>query len=175
MEPEPDSLYKLLMSIDNNDFEIIKNTLVFINKIIQRKTIKWVLGGSTNLALQGVNVIPHDIDILTNKDGAFAIQKKLSGYCVQKIEYCESDFFKSWFGVFKINGIKIEVMGDLSTRSSYEDDWQEPTNLVIKKHIVLENQKIPVKTLEEELWAYSKMGRIEKAEKIKNAINRQKL
>jgi predicted nucleotidyltransferase len=45
--------------------------LKIISKKLENQKIKWVLVGSTSLALQGVNIKPKDIDILTDDEGVF--------------------------------------------------------------------------------------------------------
>ncbi len=42
--------------------------------------IRWALVGSSGLALRGVDVEPHDIDILTDEGGAYGIDRLLSEF-----------------------------------------------------------------------------------------------
>jgi len=148
----------------------MEEVLKIISKRLTDKNINWVLGGSLNLAIQGVNVIPHDIDILTNQKGALAIQKELDEFTQESVVYKESDLFKSWLGVFEINGVKVEIMGDLSSRASIHDNWRPPTKLKNPVYITYQDLTIPVKSLKEEYGAYTRMGRTEKAEKIKSCL-----
>jgi len=55
-------------------------TLKVIYEKLKRQEVKWVLTGSTNLALQGLKIKPKDIDILTDKEDAFKINKLLKEY-----------------------------------------------------------------------------------------------
>jgi hypothetical protein len=86
-----------------------------LSEIIERipSKINWAIDGSLSLALQGIDLIPHDIDILTNSIGAYEIEKALSDHVIKRISRSSNEKYESDFGVFKIRGVKIEVMGDL--------------------------------------------------------------
>ena len=75
----------------------IVEALKVITRRLRDAKIKWVLVGSTSLALQGVDVSPKDIDILTDKDGAFEINKLLKEYEVKSVQFKTSDLFESFF------------------------------------------------------------------------------
>ena len=156
-------------------YQQLTAVLKTITEKLKNKRINWFLGGSTSLALQSVDVIPHDIDILTDKKGALAIQKELTEFTQESVTYKESDLFKSWFGVFEIHGIKVEVMGGLSTRATINDDWGTPVKFESVKYLIHNGMKIPVQLLEEEYKAYVKMGRLEKANKIKSCLQGETL
>jgi hypothetical protein len=69
-----------------------------------------------------------------------------------------------------MDGIKIEVMGDVRKYSSGQ--WEDivPLSPLIK-HISFENALIPVLDLRYEYNAYRKMGRFDKAERIEKFLN----
>lgn len=69
--------------------------------------------GSTSLAMLGVDVEVNDVDILTNKYGAEQLDLLLSKYRIKKLEHSEIGRIRSYFGIYSINGIKVEIMGDL--------------------------------------------------------------
>jgi len=92
-----------------------------LNKKFKDKPIKWMLAGTTGLALQGVEISPNDIDILTDKEGAFQINELLKEYEVKPIKFRRSKIFESYFGKFKINGVEIDVMGNL--RVKLDNGW----------------------------------------------------
>ena len=131
----------------------------------------WAFTGSLGQYIQGMKINPHDIDIQTDRLGAYAINKLLSNYCVEQVYFKESEKIKSYFGVFKIDSVKIEVMGDM--QKLVNDSWTFKTDL--KSTILIVNWKglkIPVMDLEYELQAYNDMGRFERAEKIKSFLEK---
>ena len=90
---------------------LMKAILVLNGKI--PSSIKWAVDGSTSLALQGLDVMPQDIDILTDSEGAYRIQEVLKDYAVRPISHTSTDRYDSHFGTFNVNGTMVEVMGDL--------------------------------------------------------------
>lgn len=147
--------------INNN---IIK-ALRILNRKLKNRSINWVIAGSTNLAIQGVDIEPHDIDIVTDKKGAFSIGKILKEFEKEPVEFKESNKFKSYFGIYEIKGVKVEIMGDLEVNK--KNIWIRTNGLSKKKIVSFKRMQIPVKSLKSEYESYNKLGRIEKAIKIK--------
>ena len=57
-------------------------TLKFLIESFVPLNNPWALTGSTGQYIQGMNLYPHDIDIQTDKAGAYAINKILLDYCI---------------------------------------------------------------------------------------------
>jgi hypothetical protein len=152
----------------------IKEAIKLICARLRGKKIKWVLVGSTSLALQGVKIKPKDIDILTDKEGAFKIEKLFEECKVRVIpvKLSHSKLFKSYFGKFKLNDVKFEVMGDLKERVG--NKWVSfSARLKSPKIVKLEGMEIPVSPLQEQLKSYSKLGRKKdfiRVQRIKEAL-----
>jgi len=150
---------------------MISNKLLIALKTIHEKLkdekINWVLIGSTNLALQGIKIKPKDIDILTDKKGAFEINKLLKEYEVKPVRFSNSKLFgPQYFGEFKIRGIKVEVMGKLKKKK------------LVTKIVKIDGMSLPVVSLEEEFKAYEALGRekdFNKIKKIKNFFKKEKV
>jgi hypothetical protein len=143
---------------------MISNKLLIALKTIQKKIknekIKWALIGSTNLALQGIKIKPKDIDILTDKKGAFEINKLLKEYEVKPVRFSNSKLFgPQYFGEFKIRGIKVEVMGKLKKKK------------LVTKIVKINGIGLPVVSLKEELKAYEVLKREKDFNKIKKIKN----
>ena len=92
--------------IPENTFQALK----IISEKLNGKGINWVLIGSTNHALQGVDVKPNDIDILTDKEGAYAIGEALKEYVIEEVHIKESETMKSHYGKFNINDVEVEIL-----------------------------------------------------------------
>jgi len=141
----------------------IFNVLQIIYNKLKNQDIKWVLVGSTSLALQRVDINPFDIDILSDRDGAYRIGELLKEYGVKPVEFGSSEDFRSYFGKFYLNNIKVEVMGNLEEKRGGE--WFLFSNR-LKSYRVVEHEgmKLPVSSLKDHLESYEKSGR----EKDKN-------
>ena len=108
---------------------MLNPTFVEVIKLVSENipsNIKWAIDGSTSLALQGIDVTPHDIDILTDHEGAIRIQESLKKYNVVPISHSSNEKYDSYFGTFKMKGIKVDVMGDLMVFRSGK--WSTPQN-----------------------------------------------
>ena len=132
---------------------------------------QWAFTGSFGQYIQGMELGPHDIDIQTDKRGAYAINKILKNHCVEQVYFRESEKIKSYFGVFEIDYIKIEVMGDI--QKLVNDFWTPPPDLESKiLKVNWRGLKLPVMDLKHELQAYNDMGRFERVEKIKRFLEK---
>lgn len=135
-----------------------------------RKPINWAVTGSLGMALHGMQMEIHDIDLQTDKEGAYEIERRLVTSLVKLVHFKASERIRSYFGVFEVGGIKIEIMGDMQ---HLNDDQKWDAQVAIEScrdWVDLEGMHIPVMTLEHEAEAYLKMGRTEKAQRIKNFI-----
>lgn len=149
---------------------ILNALKVFYNKI-KDTNIPWILSGSTALAIQGVDVIPNnDIDILTTQQGAKQIDALLSDIRIQPPDFSETDKYKSYFGIYKIDNVTIEIMGEFQYKLK-NGSWARPNqdNKII--YIEYEGMTLPTLTLEQEFIEYENMGRTDKVKKINNFLN----
>lgn len=135
----------------------------------------WALTGSVGMTLQGMDLDPHDIDVQTDAPGAYAIQVRLAGFVTRPVMLRESERTRSHFGALEIQGIKVEIMGDMQKRlpGAPGDDWAPPPELAGLVHwIDFQSMHLPVMDLEYEQGAYAAMGRTERAEKIRAFLAR---
>ena len=146
----------------------------FLCEEFEKADIRWVVAGSLSLALQEVNVKPRDIDIFTNRKGAFKINDLLKKHEKKKVEYSQTNRFASFFGVFRINDVKIEVMGDYKEREG--DKWISLSHRLRSPKIVeIDGVKIPVSPLEDQLTSYKRSKRLKDTEKVQRILQNSKL
>ena len=152
-----------------------KKYLNVLRKIYTRlkdKDINWVVTGSFGFALQGVPVEPNDIDIQTDKEGAYEIERIFSKFLTREVRFSSSEKIRSHFGELTIDGIKVEIMGDIQKRLE-DGTWEKPVNLKLYKRFVeVEGMRIPVLSLQYEYQAYLKLGRVERAKMLKEWLSR---
>jgi hypothetical protein len=154
--------------------------LMVLRKICERLSntgINWALTGSCSFALQGIDVEPHDIDVQTNKRGAYEIENLFSEFVTSKIVFscmhahASAKRIRSYLGALLIDGIKVEIMGDIQILGE-DGVWEEPVDLNLHKQVVdIEGLKIPVLSLDYEYQAYLKLGRKEKAEMLRKWLH----
>ena len=151
--------------------ELIPNQhLQVLHKIVARlqgQPIQWVVTGSLGMALQGVPVTVHDIDLQTDNDGAYEIERILQEYGLKKVAYRESERIRSHLGALEIDGIQVEIMGDLQ-KLLEDGTWEEPVKVELyRQWVEMEGMQVPVLSLEYEYQAYCKLGRTDKAELLR--------
>jgi len=154
------------------DQQFVKVLRIIVNRL-ENKGINWVLGGSLNLALRGVEVTPRDIDLVTDKQGAFKIGELLKDYEIKKVELTKTEKLSSYLGKFRIEGLEVEVIGDFQAKTS-EGKWTESFKPKRKTILLLEEMKIPASPLDVELKAYEILGRMEKVQKIREILEKER-
>jgi hypothetical protein len=127
------------------------------------------LTGSASFALQGVPVEPDDVDVQTTEAGAYAIEAAFTERVVDPVEFTEAEEIRSHFGVLELEGVRVEVMGDVQRQRA--DGWSEPTNVVANREsVTLEGRRIPVLSLAYEARAYAELGRDERAALLREYV-----
>ncbi|MGV3489099.1 MAG: nucleotidyltransferase domain-containing protein [Tuberibacillus sp.] len=137
---------------------------------LQEMEHPWVLTGSLAFAYQGLPVTPNDIDIQTDRAGAYEIEQCLSDFIVRHVVFSESGSARSYFGGCQINGVKVEIIGDIEKLKS-DGTWSKPPDLkTLRRFVRYDDIDIPVLPLEYESEAYRQMGRVDKAELLSKYI-----
>ena len=132
--------------------------------------VEWALTGSLGMALQGMPLTPHDVDVQTDRDGAYQIELRLSRYMVVPVSFSESDRIRSHFGRAQVLGMAVEIMGGIQKRLP-DGAWETPVSVVEHRRLVsIGGMTIPVLSLEYEREAYLKLGRLERAEQIRRFL-----
>jgi hypothetical protein len=134
--------------------------------------INWAVVGSANHAMQGVDVKPNDIDIITNKEGIYKIDELLKEYEVEGIHFKEIDIYSCYYCVFDIDGIMVEAQGGKQNKIPNLDLWSEQSELSEKILFPLDGWKIPAISLRREYFAYKKLGREDRAALIQKALSK---
>ena len=77
-----------------------------IKERLNNISVNWAVTGSLGFALQGVPVEPNDIDIQTDKRGAYEIEYHLSEFVTKRVKFSSMERIRSYFGELMIDGIK---------------------------------------------------------------------
>jgi hypothetical protein len=135
----------------------------------------WALTGSAGLRLQGVDISVHDLDLQTDAETIYLLEKKLAEFMKVPVHLWESEHTLSYHGQAEINGLQVELLGDVRHR---QPDGTWGMSLGIESVLVWvewHGLAIPVLSLAHEALAYEKMGRIQKAGIIRSAIRKETL
>ena len=138
------------------------NTIVKITHKLNKITEKWAIIGSFGQALQGVEIVPNDIDIITTKKGAYEIASKFKDCIGKEVSFSSTTKMRSYFGILKVEGFDVEFFGDIENKT--KDGIWKPHHDWEKKIIIMQfgNINIPVISLEFELQICKREALIEK-------------
>lgn len=127
----------------------------------------WAVAGSTGMALQGVPLDVHDIDLQTSAAGAYAIGERLAAFAVTPVREKISPHIRSHLGAFVVDGLIVEVLGGVQKR--IDGVWEAPVDVdVHRRWVPLEGLTVPVLSLAYEEQAYRALGRIERADLLRD-------
>ena len=147
------------------------NVLRQIHARLSNTDVNWVVTGSLGFALQGVPVQPHDIDIQTDKAGAYEIERLFSDVVIRTVKFSATERIKSHFGALQIDGVQVEIMGDIQKKGA-DGVWEEIVNPAHYRQMVeITGMLVPVLSLEYEYQAYLKFGRVERAKILRRWLD----
>jgi predicted nucleotidyltransferase len=140
-----------------------KDAIIKVAKELDKNNIQFFVIGSTNHALQGMNVEPNDLDILVNYNVLDKIKDIFKGFKIK--EEKESQNCESKKVLYEIDGVEVEFCCE------YEHGiYIRNIDLNDIIYVTFDDMKIPCYKLQKEAQIYKKFGRVEKAERISNFI-----
>lgn len=171
---QPDNDYKICSKeVEHLIQPIYLQVLRKIHNGLAGSSAVWVVTGSLGMALQGMPVTVNDIDIQTDRSGAYEIERRFAPFVTRKVTFSEAETIRSHFGSLTIDGIRVEIMGDIQKRLE-DGSWEEPVDPApFRRYVERNGMRIPVLSLEYEYRAYLRLGRREKAEKIRRWLEGQ--
>jgi len=146
-----------------------KSLLAFL-QIIESEEIKWWLAGSAALAARGIDIIPHDLDLVVDGASAIKLGELLLDYLVEPV-LPSHGWIADWFGRAFLHA-RLEWVGDVSNSvdSINVTDFGPIAGSrleVIEWH----DKKIRVPPLELQLKVTERRRLTERAEKIRHFMN----
>ena len=135
----------------------------------------WALTGSAGLRLQGVDVPVNDLDLQGTPSAVDVITHQFSA-CIQEIPHWkDSERLRSYYGVLEVEGIRVEVMGDIQHRLP-DGSWSPVADIpFLRRWLVWQGYQVPVLDLAYEAQAYDELGRAEKAVCIREVLCQKSL
>jgi len=146
-----------------DELEKRKDILKDIAERMNKSCVKWALVGSTNHLIQGMDVIPRDIDVIISYDD---LEKVKGVFSDLDFEIKELPNGEAQEMIFKMRGFDIQICADYSHGKYYKKRQEEGSTIFVD----IEEVSIPVFSLESEALCYEANGRLEKAERIRDFI-----
>lgn len=135
-------------------------------------SVVWAITGSLGMALQGVDVDVHDIDLQTDQLGAREIERRFAQYVVRPVVFSPSERIRSYLGALRLNDVTVEIIGEMQKRLP-SGLWETPVR--VQDHLCwveASGMSLPVMSLEHEYEVYLQMGRQEKARLLWEFLHR---
>lgn len=175
--PKPEELVVL-------DKPLLEATIE-VGNLLKDCKAKWVLAGDIGEILNGVNVQPDHLTIITNVVGCEEISKKLEGFQVEAPRQVETQIkrcaeiepkalpvtIKSYRSQFNLNGQRLNVHGDLRIKVG-DWDWGDPLDYE-PEYVYVVGVKVPVLPLEMKTQLYRGLGWYDRVSKIHAAMARR--
>ena len=147
--------------------------LQIIYERLRDASVEWVVTGSLGMALQGMRLEVHDIDLQTDEIGAYEIEKRFAKYIVRPVGHVVSERIRSHFGILEIEGVKVEIMGALQKRLEGRQ-WEVPVEVTAyRQWVAVRGMRIPVLSLEYEQRAYRELGRVDRVRAIQRWLEKR--
>lgn len=161
------------------------NATIRIGDQLKDCSSKWAIGGDVGEILQGVNVKPDHISILTTKPGCEEISKRLNTFRVsipfmtdrELARKAEIDLkhypitVRSYLAEFNIDGQRLDVHGDLQIRVA-NWDWGDPLDYE-PEYVQVVTSRVPVLPLQLKTELYTGLGWLDRVKKIREAMARR--
>lgn len=144
----------------------ILGALKIVAERMQKTSLCWSVIGSTNMALQGMDVEPQDLDIVLRLDDLKKIPEIFSGIIVSDVRELPTITGEpAWEVKMEIEGVTVQILGE-------KDSGQYVSKLVAGRttEVNVNGLTIPCFTLKAEADAYSETNRKKKAEMIKEFL-----
>jgi len=175
--PKPEELVVL-------DKPLLEATIE-VGNLLKDCQLKWAFAGDIGEILNGVNVQPDHLTILSNIVGCEEISKKLEGFQVEASRQVETQIkrnaeiepkplpitIKSYASQFNINGQRLNVHGDLRIKVG-DWDWGDPLDYE-PEYVYVVGVKVPVVPLELKTRLYMGLGWMDRVRKIHEAMARR--
>lgn len=140
---------------------------------LQNSHITWAVTGSCSLALQAVPVDVHDLDLRTTAQDAYVLAEVFAPYVTRPVTFMRTEIAQSHFGAFDLNGVQVEIIGDMQHRLP-DGSWEALVNMNDHKcWVTLDEIKVPVMSLPFLYQAYQLMGRQDKIVILKRWFEQQ--
>ena len=141
----------------------IRGALEELVKRLGSVDVTWAITGSLAHRLHGVPVDIHDIDVLTDRHGAYEIASLFKREVVRQVRLRQTENVRSHFGELNLRGVAVEIIGDMETRRS-DGSWEGPAEIVAHVQSAdFQSMAVPLMSLEYECGAYERLGRAERA------------
>lgn len=146
--------------------------LAGIAQALNAAGVRFIVSGGAAMALHGIPIAVRDVDLITDRAGVYRFQELFSAQATQPVRYLESATYRSHFGRFDFDSVRVEVMAELEWREG--ERWL-PITAATEMQVEVEGVFVSVAWAEEEFLAYIRRGRLERAAFVLPYLDRGRL
>ncbi len=153
-------------------FKNYRGALRIIKKKFAEQGIGWAVIGSANMLLQGMKVFPNDIDIVARLEDLELIPKLFPANVIvstiNELPKIEKSGTPAWDIKLRINDVETQILGE-------KDDGEYVSKFISGQiiNVDVDGTDIPCLTLDAEQQAYEETKRPEKAQKIREFMQKK--
>jgi hypothetical protein len=146
-----------------------EDALLTLLQRIEGQHVNWWLVGSTALAVRGLNVAPHDIDLCVDDASAFSLGALLEDCLIEPVQNLQG-WVSNLFGRAFLHA-RIEWIGEVDEHLD-DDDVNDfgPVAASRKETITWHGYEIQVPPLDLQLMVSERRGLTRRVEEIKRAL-----
>jgi S-adenosylmethionine-dependent methyltransferase len=135
---------------------ILKEVATKLNKA----RIPYKVVGGTLAALYGIPVKVNDLDIEFSTENVYRAEEILAEFMSDRVSFKENEIYRSHIGHLEIDGHLVDIFGNLERKQG--DQW---VSAMASTEAILDLEGVPVMVpwLEEEVLAYMRRGKLERA------------
>jgi hypothetical protein len=89
-----------------------KNVLLVLAQAFLENGIEWYIIGSTSEAVLGVNITPHDIDVIVHTRDFYKVKSIFSDYVVEPFVDNKGTWLMRYFGRLCLDGALVDIAAD---------------------------------------------------------------
>ncbi|WP_239614132.1 nucleotidyltransferase domain-containing protein [Cohnella mopanensis] len=116
---------------------------------------RWVVGGSTGLALRGARLdrAPRDLDIYVDNDDVMSIHKKLDAYAIDGPQENTTERYHSTLSHYSISDSMVELVGSFRVSALHSMYTTEVSDFLYpySDRVEVEGYEVPIVPLGHEL------------------------
>ncbi len=138
-------------------------------EIVGGQDLNWWLVGSIALAVRGLPVTPHDLDLVVQDQGSARMTELLLDYLVEPVSDSRG-WIWDWFGRCFLHA-RLEWVGDVNAKSEQEGSSDfGPTALARSETVYWKGYPIKVPLLDLQLAVSERRGLTERADLIRKVL-----
>jgi len=145
----------------------IKDAVRTVFSRLDGSGILWCLAGSVNMQLQGIQVEPHDLDVLIQHKDLEKVRALFSDYSASSVREMKTlSGEPAWDVEAYINGVKVHFFG-----GDEDNTYAGKMIAGMTTKVSIDEIKVPCFTLEAEMKSYLETNREHKAKIIKDFLS----